>query len=248
MRQLLTSDETITDVAGVVEFPEPAADRPWVASNFAMSLDGRVAINGRAAGVGSDADQRWLHHLREFPDAVMIGAGTMRAERYGPLIRPEHAAIVAERRQADGQRSAPVAVIVSRSMDLPWDAPLFTDGSGLVVIATVTDSPEPPVSATPLHVIRSGELAVDLTQLMQTLRHEWSIGSLVCEGGPHLHGELIAAGLVDELFVTLAPQLIGVNGSDTLVATPLPTSQPLRCVSLIEHDSELFMRWRVLRP
>ena len=134
----------------------------------------------------------------------MIGAGTMRAERYGRIVSdPDLRAY----REQTGLAEDPLGVIVTNRLDLPWDAGLFSDGGGRVVVFTASDE-EPPETATPVTVIRH-EDRVDLPKAMAWLRGEGGIRSVLCEGGPHLHGELRAAGLADELFLTIAPKLAG---------------------------------------
>ena len=110
-------------------------------TNFAVTLDGRATIHGRSGAIGSDTDTEMLVGLRTKVDAVMIGAGTMRAERYGRVVPdPEKRA----RRERDGLPHDPLAVIVSGRLDLPWDATLFTDGGGRVLIFTASETQAPP--------------------------------------------------------------------------------------------------------
>src|SRR5690606_22626708 len=121
----LWPDPGPTSVAAQLDgyMPVDAApeDRPYVAMNFATTLDGRVAIGGRSGPIGTEIDSAMLLRLRTRFDAVMIGAGTMRAERYGRLIRDEQMRAWRER---VGLPHDPLAVILSAGMDLPWDAPL----------------------------------------------------------------------------------------------------------------------------
>ncbi len=125
-------------------------DRPYVITNFAITLDGRATLHGRSGAIGSDADTEMLVGLRTKVDAVMIGAGTMRAERYGRVVPdPEKRA----RRERDGLPHDPLAVIVSGRLDIPWDAPLFTDGGGRVLIFTASET-EAPETQTPVQVVR----------------------------------------------------------------------------------------------
>ena len=179
-------------------------DRPYLVLNFATTLDGRAAIDGTSGPIGSATDTEILQRLRTRVDAVMIGAGTMRAERYGRIVSdPDLRAY----REQTGLAHDPLGVIVSNRLDLPWDAGLFTDGGGRVVVFTASDE-EPPETATPVTVVRH-EDRVDLPKAMEWLRGEGGIRSVLCEGGPHLHGELRAVGLADELFLTIAPKLAG---------------------------------------
>ena len=115
-------------------------DRPYVVVNFATTLDGRAAIEGRAGAIGSDTDMQMLQLLRTRVDAVMIGAGTMRAERYGRMVSDPS---LRAHRERIGLAHDPLAVLVSGRLDLPWDAPLFTNGGGRVLIFTTSEA-EPP--------------------------------------------------------------------------------------------------------
>jgi riboflavin biosynthesis pyrimidine reductase len=160
----------------------PGEDRPFVAVNFAATVDGRATIGGVSGPIGSATDTEMLVGLRARFDAVMIGAGTMRAERYAGL----------EKR---------------------------------------------------LIVVESGpEGRVDLVALLHSLREE-GIRALLCEGGPTLYGALQALGLVDELFLTTAPKLVG-GGGPRIVEGVLPEIAELELAWLLEHEGELFARYR----
>jgi riboflavin-specific deaminase-like protein len=216
---------------------QPHEDRPFVAMNFAATVDGRATIDGVSGPIGSATDTAMLAGLRTRFDAVMIGAGTMRAERYGrPVGDPEKR----DKREAIGLQPDPLMVIVSGRLDLPWDAPLFTKGEGRVLIFTSSEAE--PDTATPLQVVRH-EGFVDLGAAMRQLRHEHGIRALLCEGGPGLHGELEGAGLVDDLFLTIAPKLAG-GEAPRIVEGPLPAVAELELAWLLEEDGELFARYR----
>lgn len=240
MRRLIP-DPGPTSIEEQLDCYEPwaqaATERPFVAMNFAVTTDGRATIAGVSGPIGSAADTAMLVGLRTRFDAIMIGAGTMRAERYGqPVGDPEKR----ERRERIGLPRDPLMVIVSGRLDLPWDAPLFTEGSGQVLILTSSEA-EPPETETSLDVIRH-EGAVDLAEAMRHLRHERGVRALLCEGGPHLHGELQAAGLVDELFLTIAPKLTGGEAPRILEGS-MPAIVPLGLSWLLEVDGELFARY-----
>ncbi len=217
---------------------DPPAERPFVATNFAVTVDGRATIGGVSGPIGSDADTEMLARLRTRFDAVMIGAGTMRAERYGRVVARQEQR---ERREQLGLPHDPLMVIVSGRLDLPWDAPLFTAGGGRVLIFTASEV-EPPETATSLRVVRH-EGAVDLPAALRHLREERGVRALLCEGGPHLHGQLWAGGLVDELFLTTAPRMTGAE-APRIVEAPLPQIAELELAWLLEHDGELFSRYR----
>jgi riboflavin-specific deaminase-like protein len=221
---------------GYRPWEQPHEDRPFVAVNFAATVDGRATIGGVSGPIGSETDTAMLAGLRTRFDAVMIGAGTMRAERYGRLVANQEKR---ERRERLGLLDDPLMVIVSGRLDLPWDAPLFTDG-GRVLIFTASEA-EPPETATSLRVVRH-EGAVDVGAALAHLRHEHGIRALLCEGGPRLHAQLQAAGLVDDLFLTVAPKLVG-GDAPRIVEGDLGGVEPLELSWLLEDGGELFARY-----
>ncbi len=211
--------------------------RPFVAMNFAATVDGRATIDGVSGPIGSSVDTEMLVGLRSRFDAIMIGAGTMRAERYG---RPVGSPKQRERRQRAGLAENPLMVIVSARLDLPWDASLFTEGAGEVLVFTASEV-EPPETATSLRVVRH-EGAVDLAAALRQLSDELGIRSVLCEGGPTIHGEMEAAELVDDLFLTIAPKLAG-GGAPRILEGDLSAVAPLDLAWLLEHEGELFARY-----
>ncbi len=218
---------------------EPREDRPYVITNFAISLDGRATLGGRSGEIGSDTDTQMLVGLRTKVDAVMIGAGTMRAERYGRVVGDSEKR---SRRERKGLPHDPLMVIVSGNLDLPWDAPLFTAGGGRVLIFTSSHA-APPETKTSLRVVRHRD-RVDLREALRHLRSDRGVRALLCEGGPRLHAQLIEAGLVDELFVTHAPKLIGGDGPGLAAGLP-EADRELELRWLLQEGGELFGRYRV---
>jgi riboflavin-specific deaminase-like protein len=213
-------------------------DRPYLILNFATTLDGRAAIDGTSGPIGSATDTEMLQRLRTRVDAVMVGAGTMRAERYGRLVSdPDFGAY----REQTGLARDPLAVIVSNRLELPWDAGLFTGGGGPVVIFTASEQ-EPPETATPVTVVRHHQ-GVDLIRALAWLLKERGIRSVLCEGGPTLHGRLREVGLADELFLTIAPKIAGGEGPRILEGA-LPDVDEVELAWLLESGSELFARYR----
>lgn len=185
MRRLLP-DPGATTVEAQLEGYRPHEhardERPFVAMNFAATVDGRATIGGVSGPIGSKTDTAMLVALRSRFDAVMIGAGTMRAERYSGLDRR-------------------------------------------------------------LIVVESGpEGRADLPALLRSLRDE-GVRALLCEGGPTLHGSLQAAGLVDELFLTIAPKLSGGGAPPRILEGELDEVVPLELAWLLEEDGELFARY-----
>jgi riboflavin-specific deaminase-like protein len=237
----LVPDPGPTSIAAQLDAYRPwddaPAGRPHLALNFAATLDGRASIDGRSGAIGSDTDTAMLVGLRERFDAVMIGAGTMRVERYGRIVPDPRKR---DERVALDLPPDPLVVIVG-GLDLPWDAPLFTDGGGEVLLFT-TSADDPPATATPVEVVRETGGRVDMTVAMRHLREERGIRAVLCEGGPRLHSQLQAAELADELFLTIAPKLVGAGTS--ILEGALPEVAELDLVWLLQEGSELFARYR----
>jgi riboflavin-specific deaminase-like protein len=234
-------ETTVAEAVAELDFVSQVRhDRPHVATNFALTLDGHATIEGRSGKIGSDADTAMLVGLRTRVDAVMIGAGTMRAERYGRIVADQ---AKRERRERHGLPHDPLMVLVSGRLDLPWDAPLFTDGRSRVLVFTYSDA-DPPETASSVRVERH-DGAVDLRAALEFLRRERGVRALLSEGGPRLHAQLLDAGLVDELFVTHAPKLAGGSGPGLVVDLDARV-RDLELAWLLHEEStgELFARYR----
>jgi riboflavin-specific deaminase-like protein len=241
IRRLLPdlAETTVAEQLATLDYKPPApGERPYLALNFATTLDGRAAISGRSGPIGSETDTEMLQRLRTRFDAVMIGAGTMRAERYGRIVSDPQLRAYRERTLLSHD---PLAVIVSNRLELPWDAPLFTEGGGRVVIFTAS-AEEPPETATAVKVVRHPE-GVELDRALRWLREERGIRSVLCEGGPTLHGRLREGDLADELFLTIAPKLAG-GEAPRILEGALPEVEELELVWLLDHEGELFTRYR----
>ena len=166
------------------------------------SLDGKATIDWRTKGLSTELDRQLFHRLRTQADAIMVGAGTVRAERYGRMAKSDE---LRDARAAEGLAPDPLAVVISARLDLPADLPLLDEPEQTVVIAT--HSTRACRSRPPRSIYeRTGD---DLQLLMSRLREQHGVRSIVCEGGPTLNSYLFAAGLVDELWLTLNPKVAG---------------------------------------
>jgi riboflavin biosynthesis pyrimidine reductase len=237
----------IVERLGLWDRPAAGQERPRVIINMVSTLDGRASLDGRSGPIAGPADRELFHALRTPVDAVIAGAGTMRVERYGPIIREE------SRRRLRVQRGLaeePLACIVSASLALPPDLPLLAEPDARVVVLTPSDATLPPSAAHVEYVrtARGGEL--DLRSALAELRHRYSVGLLLCEGGPHLNSQLLAAGLVDELFLSLSPKLAGGDPPDgealrILAGEEFETPLVLELLGVLQHESSLFLRYGV---
>jgi riboflavin biosynthesis pyrimidine reductase len=211
-----------------------------VLANFVAGLDGAVAVDGRVGPLTSPADQRVFHHLRSLADVVLVGAGTVRAERYGPA-RPTDEQRAA--REARGQVPVPPIAVVSRSLRFDLDGRFFTaaEARPLVVCPAVAAGIASAELTERADLLVAGDETVDLAV---ALRQLGSSGAriVLCEGGPALVAELLAGDLLDELCLTLAP----LTGGDPLRLVGGETATPLRGFELahvLTHGDEVYLRY-----
>jgi riboflavin-specific deaminase-like protein len=221
--------------------------RPYLILNMASTLDGRASIGGRSGPIGNGADRELFHALRAGVDAVMAGAGTVRVERYGRII-PN--AATRERRLQRGLEAEPLACIVSARLSLPADMPLLNEPSARVVIVTPSSASLNGATAQVDYVRANSDGKLDLRAAMRELAERFGVRTLLCEGGPHLNAELLQAGLVDELFLSLAPKLTGgedVTGEALRIVAGATFEQPLELelIGALENESHLFLRYGV---
>jgi riboflavin-specific deaminase-like protein len=223
----------------------PPRTRPRVLLNMASSADGRASLGGRSGGLGNRADKLLFHALRAAVDAVMMGAGTVRAERYGRMIRdPERRRARAER----GRAEEPLACVVSARLELPADVPLLSDPDAHVVILTPSAESLEGVRARVEYVRAGSGATLDLARALAELHERFAVRTLLCEGGPHLNHDLLRAGLVDELYLSLAPLLAGGDDPERrtlriVAGEELPEPAALQLASVLESKSQLFLRY-----
>ena len=223
-------------LARLYAYPGPRRLR----ANMVSSADGAGFLDGRSAGLSSPADMRLFGLLRVLADVILVGAGTARTEQYKPARRrPALAGLRAGR-----SVTAPVA-LVSRTLELDLTAPLFAgappDARTIVITCDSAPAGKRAVAARTADVIVAGDLVVDLTAAVAALRDR-GLGRVLCEGGPHLLGQLAAAGLLDELCLTVSPLLAGPGPSRITAGAPFP-ARPLTLAHLLEDDGFLFCRY-----
>lgn len=219
------------------------AGRPYLLANMVASADGRATVAGKSGGLSNEADRELFHGLREQVDGVMVGTGTLRVERYGAFIRdPERR----KRREAAGLDPVPWGCIVTRTMVLPDDIPLFADPDSRIAIYTSSDA-DPPEVAAHLEVVRLPTGSLTMTAALEQLRADHGVRSVLCEGGPTVLGALLAEGIVDELFLSVAPQLAGGHGPGTVEGPALPEPAELERAWTLESDGMLFLRYVIRR-
>jgi riboflavin-specific deaminase-like protein len=224
---------TVDALLGDLRLADQAhAERPYVVLNMVASIDGRTTLGGHVGALTGPVDQQFVYKLRTQADALLVGAGTVRNERYGALIPA-------------GLGAQPLVVIVTGRVDLPRDLPLLSEPDARIVIATPSDAElgfDHLAQVEYLRVPGQGG-RVDCGALCAALLSRYGVRSVVCEGGPSLNEALLAADVVDELFLSLAPLLVG-GGERTLVdAAPSHGPRRARLVSVATADGYLFLRY-----
>lgn len=211
--------------------------RPFTFLNFVTTLDGKAAVGGTTRLLGATADLEMLLELRMLADAVLIGTGTLRAEGYDRLLRGERRR---ERRRAAGLPEDPTAVLLTRGGDVPWEAALFQAPEQPVIVYTAAALDPPPVPA-PVEVVRLPDPSP--AAALADLRRR-GVAALLCEGGPTLARALVEDGLVDELFLTLAPLLTAEEHAPCLLeGEALTAITTLRPHWVLRSGDELFLRY-----
>ena len=248
MRRLIpdVADERLDDLYLELALPAPPDDRPFLYLDMVASADGAATVRGRTGELGSDADRLAFSRLREWCDAILVGAETVRIEDYGPP-RPADASIA--RRERRGLAPVPTLVVVTASCRLDPATRLFSDPDRRPTIVTVEDAD--PEALDPLRavadVVQVGHGRVDLPAALQLLRDN-GVAHLLCEGGPTLNSELLRHDLVDDLFLTLTPQVVGTSRRRIVEGVVDHGPRTLGIIELREHDGELLLRYRFDRP
>jgi riboflavin biosynthesis pyrimidine reductase len=219
---------------------------PVLRMNFAATADGAVEIDGLSGGIGGPADKALFPWLRALADGILVGAGTVRAENYKG-VRP--GAARRAWRASEGRPECPRLVIVSGALDLDPAHPSLADAPVRPVILThaASDPDRRHALSAVADVLVHGVDRVDLIAAVAELRTGYGLDHLLSEGGPHLFGTLQAAGLVDELCLTLAPKLAGA-GAGRIIAGPHGPVTPMRLIHALNVDGELLLRYATIRP
>ena len=225
--------------------------RPFVTANFALTWDGRISTRrGTPSDFSSKRDKRRLVEIRAQCDAVLVSAITVAADNM-TMGLPDAGLRAA--RIARGQREYPLRVLLTNSGRIDPGARIFTKTFSPIVIFSTTRMPARTRAAlAPQADVWLHESAtVNLDAMFATLRADYGVRRLVCEGGAQIFRALLAAGLVDELHVTLCPRIFGGAKAPTLTGVPgafLPPSVPLSLKKMEVIDGECFLRYRVHAP
>jgi riboflavin biosynthesis pyrimidine reductase len=224
-------------------YPWPAQGA-WLRSMMVITLDGAsTGPDGRSRSISSTNDREVLATTRRFSDVVLIGAGTFRAERYGPMrARPEDA----EKRAAGGQAAAPVLAIASASLDLPWEERAFAESDVRPIVVTSEAADPARLDSAIQHADVLALPTLDGRAVVGALQAK-GLHRIVCEGGPKLLADLARLDLLDEADLTLAPLM---TGGVRLDAGPgAPVASPFTLAQVIaDDDGFLYTRYVRSRP
>jgi riboflavin biosynthesis pyrimidine reductase len=212
----------------------PAGRHPWLLVNMIATVDGATTVDGRSGGLGGRADKLVFGAIRAVADVILVGAGTVRAESYGPPRTPPD------------REAPPRLAIVTRSLDIDPSARVFLDVAPdhrpFVVTTERSDRARRVALAEVADVLIVGEDSVDVVQTVVELGDRGA-GVVLCEGGPSLNGQLVAAGMLDELCLSVAP-LVGGGTSPRLAhGTGSPQLMSMRLDRVLEADDMLFLRY-----
>jgi riboflavin biosynthesis pyrimidine reductase len=240
LNRLLPPTGPLTE-ADLVAAYAPDRTQPSLRVNFVTSLDGAVHLDGYSKGLSSDADRAVFGILRRHADAVLVGAGTLRHEGYRAI---RMSADLRAWRRDQGLAEHPTMVVVSASLDLDPDDAAFADAPVRPVVLThaSADPAKQAALSSAADVVTCGESVVDLEVGLAEL-HRRDLTQILCEGGPHLFGALVAADLVDEFCLTMSPLLAGPGAGRIVAGATGPSPRELRPTQIIEADGALLTRY-----
>jgi riboflavin-specific deaminase-like protein len=219
----------------------PHRDAPRVRMNFVSSADGAVTLEGRSGPLGGETDRAVMRVLRAMADVVMVGAGTVRVEEYGGIGGEDEDAAW---RRAHGLSPVPRPAVVSRSLRLDPRHPFFVraEARPLVITCAAAPAEQRDALAEVADVLECGDESVDLGDALGALAHR-GLTQVLCEGGPHLFGSLLDAGLVDEVCVTIAPRFVGGTAGRIAQGAPEGDRPFGLAASFADEDGFVFLRY-----
>lgn len=227
-------------VSDVYAEPAPEGEVRTVALNVVTTVDGRAAVGGKSAGIGGATDKLLLRRIRSRFDAVLTGAGTLTREGIGPGVSPELGA----ERAARGMPPQPLTVLLGGRGGVALPGKLRTLDPTLLVVFLPEAAPATDIS-TGAAVHRMPGDRPDPREIVRVLEERHGVRQLLVEGGPRVYGAFLRAGLIDEIYWTLAPKLVGGGDAPGMFEGPplQPGTRALRLLNVYEHEGELYLRY-----
>ena len=221
--------------------------RPYTVINAVGTLDGRGAMGGKSTPLGSEVDHRLMRNIRSCVDAVLVGAGTLRSENLTLTVENE---TLLRRRRARGLREQPLSIILGGNREIPAERRIFRAGRANVLVFVKAGSS--PANTSKLETwatvrkLDKGPGMVDPEQVLETLATEFDVRHLLIEGGPRVNRSFIEGRMVDEIFLTLVPKVVGGEPRSLIDDASLLCDLPAaRLVSVYRSGSELYLRYRL---
>ena len=237
MRQLFPLAADSPDLPGLYAYPAG----PCLRANMVSSADGAATLEGATKALSSETDRHVFALLRTLSDVILVGAATARQEHYNP-VRPREL----WRHLRVGRPPTPPIAVVSGRLDLDPQSPLITAAPADARTIVITTAQAPPDRraelATRAEVIVAGEQAVDLKAAVSALADRGH-QRMLAEGGPHLLAQLVEAGLMDELCLTIGPLMAGPGASRIVAGAPAAKPQELTLAHVLEDDGFLLCRY-----
>lgn len=235
-RRLREESEDVDLLDLVFADDRSVAGRPWVMFNMVASVDGATAVDGRSSALNDEDDKALFSALRAVPDAILVGAGTVRAEDYGPVGLDEDRR---SRRVERGLAPTPKLAIATASLSLEPEMRVFGDPEHRPLIITSTDVDDE-------DLVRF-EGRADIVQLddLGTAPILGALGDVdvvLCEGGPTLNGQIIGDGYIDELNLTVSP-LVAVGSSQRIAQGDSRPPVDMRLDRSLRGEKSLFLRY-----
>lgn len=215
-------DSAATTIADTYAQPlNQRSNAPWVGLCMVSSIDGSTVVGGKSSELSSTNDMAVLQGLRSIADVILVGAGTVRSEGYGPP-------------RTSGQRVG----VITRSGNVDTTLPLFTSGAGFIVTTDHTKV------ADGVDVIRAGGESVDLSAVIERLCEVHPSPDFVqAEGGALLNGALLDADLIDEINLTTSPLCVGGSGPRLTTGAADHTARYELAQMVIDDQTFVFSRW-----
>jgi 2,5-diamino-6-(ribosylamino)-4(3H)-pyrimidinone 5'-phosphate reductase len=237
------------EVYAFLDLPPGDPGRPYTVINAVGTLDGRGAVGGKSTPVGSEVDHRLMRNIRANVDAVLVGAGTLRSEDLTLSVDEP----LAKSRRERGLKEQPIPIILSGSGNIPSDRRIFraSNGNPVMIFVGSSTSREDLERLSDIATIRTSTLtdSPEPDEILKTLADEFGVRRLLVEGGPTVNHSFLKARFVDELFLTLAPKIVGGDSRFVVEGKEIPQDGSSTClISVHLSDSEIYLRYRLRRP